>query len=85
MNAKSTRIEIRTDLNNKQLIEKAASLTGHTLSSYVLSKIISIAQKDIEEVESIQLDNEDRDLFYKIISDPPEPNDNLKNLLKSEF
>ncbi len=81
---KSSRIEIRTDEEAKRLIEKAASITGETISSYILSKSLSSAKKDIEQMESISLGNKDRDMFYSLITNPPEPNEALKNLFTSE-
>lgn len=85
MSTKTTRIEFRTDVANKQLIEKAAIITGQTLSSYILNKIIISAKKDIEEIESLHLADKDRDIFYSLINNPPAPNENLKNLFKLEL
>lgn len=82
MNTKTTRIEFRTNVYNKKLIEKAAIIKGQTLSSYILNKIVESAKKDIEEVESLHLSENDRDIFYSLITNPPAPNDNLKNLFK---
>ena len=40
MNVKTTRIEFRTNVNDKNLIEKAAIFKGQTLSSYILNKYL---------------------------------------------
>ena len=85
MNTKTTRIEFRTDVNNKKLIEKAAIITGQTLSSYILNKVIDSAKKDIEEIESLHLAENDRDIFYSLINNPPAPNENLKRLFELEL
>ncbi|MGL1890919.1 MAG: DUF1778 domain-containing protein [Spirochaetaceae bacterium] len=85
MTTKTTRIEFRTDINNKQLIEKAAMITGQTLSSYILNKTLDSAKKDIEEIESLHLADKDRDVFYSLITNPPAPNENLKKLFKLEL
>ena len=81
--AKTRRIELRTDLESKKLIEKAANLRGQTVSSYILGKIISVAKQDIKQSEMLILDNEDRNLFYSLIKAPPEPNAALRELLQS--
>ena len=81
--AKTRRIELRTDLESKKLIEKAANLRGQTVSSYILGKIISVAKQDIKQSEMLILDNEDRNLFYSLITSPPEPNAALRELLQS--
>ncbi|WP_425473405.1 DUF1778 domain-containing protein [Thiospirochaeta perfilievii] len=36
----------------------------------------------MEEVESLHASDSDRDLFYSLLTDPPTPNDNLKNLFR---
>ncbi len=79
---KSSRIEIRANEEAKSLIEKAASLTGETISSYMLSKSLSSARKDVERIESITINNKEREMFFSLLSDPPEPNEALKNLFK---
>ncbi len=84
LQTKSSRIEIRTDEETKRLIEKAASYTGKTISSYILSESLSSAKKDIEQMESIFLGDEDRDVFYSLITNPPAPNEALKNLFNSD-
>jgi uncharacterized protein (DUF1778 family) len=84
VHTKSSRIEIRADEEAKRLIEKAASYTGKTISSYILSKSLSSAKKDIEQMESISLGDKDRDMFYSLITNPPAPNEALKNLFNSD-
>ena len=81
---KSSRIEIRTDPENKRLIEKAAAIKGETISSYILGQSLSSAKRDIEEMEIFNIGNKDRDLFFSLISDPPAPNKALQNLMKSD-
>ncbi len=82
VHTKSSRIEIRTSEEAKSLIEKAASISGETISSYILSKSLSSARKDVEQMETITVTNQDRDMFFSLLSDPPEPNEALKNLFK---
>jgi uncharacterized protein (DUF1778 family) len=79
---KTSRIEIRIDAKNKRLLEKAAALKGKSISSYVLSKSLASAQKDIEQVETLVLKDSDQDLFYELVTNPPAPNEALKKLLK---
>ena len=83
VHTKSSRIEIRTNEETKQLIEKAAGITGKTISSYILSKSLSSAKKDIEQMESIIVGNKDRNMFYSLITNPPAPNEALKKLFNS--
>ncbi|MBN2535976.1 MAG: DUF1778 domain-containing protein [Spirochaetales bacterium] len=80
---KTTRIELRVNPDDKELIKKAAELNGLSLSAYIISKILSSAKKDMEQRESIILDNNDRDFFYNLIENPPSPNKALQKLMGS--
>ena len=82
LHSKNSRIELRTSKEAKKLIERAATLSGQTITSYILEKSLSSAKKDIESMETITVSNQDRDLFFSLLSDPPEPNDALKKLFK---
>ncbi len=84
VHAKSSRIEIRTNPEIKQIIEKAAGIKGETISAYILGKSLSSARKDIEQMESITVGNNDRDMFYSLLTNPPAPNKALKNLMQSD-
>lgn len=84
VHTKTSRIEIRANEEAKNLIEKAASITGKTISAYMLNKALASAKKDIEQMESISLGNKDRDMFYSLITNPPSPNEALKNLFNSD-
>ncbi len=84
MSTKSSRIEIRTNPETKLIIEKAAAINGETISSYILSLSLSSAKKDIEQGETLILGNKDRDKFFSLVIDPPEPNEALKKLMKSD-
>ena len=84
VHAKSSRIEIRTNPEIKQIIEKAAGIKGETVSAYILNLSLSSARKDIEQMESITVGNNDRDMFYSLLTNPPAPNKALKNLMQSD-
>ena len=81
-NKKEKRIEIRVSNEDKSLIEQAAALSGISLSSYMLLNTLKQAKLDISLNELISLDNKDRDSLIAAFSNPPEPNKNLKDLLK---
>lgn len=80
--AKKDRIELRISEEHKQIIEKAASLKGLSLSSYVLSQILDVARAEIASQEKITLSNRDRDLFISLLENPPEPSESLKLAVK---
>ncbi len=77
--SKDSRIDLRVTVEQKALLEKAASLSGVSLSAYTLLHLLSQAQKDIEVRERLTLTDRDRDLFLSAIANPPK----LKGELKS--
>ncbi|MEA5599373.1 DUF1778 domain-containing protein [Rivularia sp. UHCC 0363] len=80
--AKKSRLDLRIDQDQKELLERAASLRGLSLSSYLLSNSIEAATKDIESHEKLVLSDNDRDLFLSLMENPPEPNQALKSAMK---
>ena len=80
--AKKSRLDLRIDQDQKELLERAASLRGLSLSSYLLSNSIEAATKDIESHEKLVLSDNDRDLFLSLMENPPEPNQALKSAMR---
>lgn len=54
--SKSARIETRVSLAQKHLIERAAAVSGRTVSAFVLAHIEVAAKKVIDEHEKLHLD-----------------------------
>jgi uncharacterized protein (DUF1778 family) len=77
--AKDCRIDLRVTQEQKELLERAASLKGISLSAYTLFHILPVAKQDIDANERLVLSNRDRDLFMSVMENPPE----LKGKLKS--
>ncbi len=74
---KAARIEIRVDRERKSLLEKAASLLGESLSSFVLSRSLSDAVRIINEHNTTRLSLADWDRFNEIVSNPQVPSEDL--------
>lgn len=74
---KTNRIDLQVSKEQKELLETAASIKGLSLSSYLLTTCLSIAQADIVEHQKLVLSDRDRDLFLSLIADPPQPNKDL--------
>ena len=77
--AKDCRIDLRVTQEQKELLERAASLKGISLSAYTLFHLLPVAKQDIDANERLVLSNLDRDLFMSVMENPPE----LKGKLKS--
>ena len=82
--SKTSRIDIRLSESDKSLIEKAAKLNRQSISSYIVSTIIKQAKKDLSDNGVIFLSNEDRDILLRLLEQSNEPNEHLKELLKSK-
>ncbi|MBI9099851.1 MAG: DUF1778 domain-containing protein [Spirochaetaceae bacterium] len=70
--------------SDRRSTEKAASITGKTISAYILNTALSSAKKDIEQMESITLGDKDRDMFYSLITNPKE-SISVQNFLKKHY
>ena len=79
---KEKRIEFRVPDEAKKTIEDAARLSNISVSSYILSVVLKQAKYDLEQNETITLNNSDRDALMKAFECPPKANDALRNLLK---
>lgn len=66
---KTDRFEIRVNAEEKETVERAATLAGLTVSAYMRSCIIQTARLDIDRLETIVLSNRDRDLFLSALED----------------
>lgn len=79
---KDSRIDLRVTQEQKELLEKAASLRGISLSAYTLLHLLPVAKQDIDTQERLILSDRDRDLFMSIMENPPELQGNLKTATK---
>ena len=79
---KDSRINLRTSLDDKSLLERAACLRHLSLSAYIIASSLKQAQRDLEEQETLLVSNRERDLIMKALENPPKPNVALKKLFK---
>lgn len=80
--AKNSRIDLRVTPEQKELLEKAASVRGISLSAYTLLHLLPVAKQEIETHEKLVLSDRDRDLFMSFMENPPELQGKLKLTLK---
>ncbi len=76
------RINLRASPEAKALIERAAALTGTSLSSFMLQNAYEAAQRLVTQHEIITLSDQDRDAFLAALDAPAEPNEALKSLMR---
>lgn len=73
LKSKEKRIDLRVTSEQKELLERAADLKGMSLSAYLLSQGLTVAQADLEAHQKLVLSDRDRDLFLELMASPPEP------------
>ena len=67
--SKTERVDLRVPADQKRLIEQAASLSGQTISGFILSLTLRPAREVVREAAVIELSNRDRDLLLAALND----------------
>ena len=80
---KMDRIDLRVTKEQKEVLARAAVLSGVSMSSFLVANALTEAKKIVAKSEVIVLSDRDRDLFYSILRQPPKPNKNLVKLLRN--
>ena len=75
---KSERIATRVTPSQKELIARAASLRGRSLTDFIIDSAQKEAVNAIEEAHVIQLSQENQLKLAKALINPPKPNAALK-------
>ena len=81
--AKLARIEIKTSPQVKTELEKAAAISGVTLTSFIINLARAEALKITGEAESIRLNQQAWERLNEVIENPQAPTDALKDLMKA--
>jgi len=75
---KVERLEARVTREQKELLQRAANLTGRSLSDFVVDSAQRAAQEAIYTHEVIELTEQDSRAFADAILDPPKPSAGLR-------
>jgi uncharacterized protein (DUF1778 family) len=76
--ARSARLEARITPSQKALLERAATLSGRTLSEFVVSSAQETAARMVREAEVMSLSARDRKAFVAALLKPPAPGSRLR-------
>lgn len=76
--SRNERIDFRVSSDSKSLFTRAAELSGISLSSFIIESAREKAVSIIKEHERLVLDNQARDVFMNVLSNPPSANDALR-------
>ena len=76
-NARLERIEARLSADAKVVIQRAAEISGRSVSDFVVSSALEAAKETIREYEIIVLSARDSITFVEALLDPKGPNEAL--------
>jgi len=77
----SARINLRTSTEAKIVIERAASLMGTTISSFMLQNTYEAARRIVSENDTLLLTQRDFDAFTASMQKPAKPKAALRKLM----
>jgi uncharacterized protein (DUF1778 family) len=80
---RGARLEVRVSVAQRGLLQRAAVLSGRTLSEFVVASAQDAARRVIAEHESIRLSREEQWAFVEALLQPPEPKARLKRAAKA--
>jgi uncharacterized protein (DUF1778 family) len=79
---RDSRLELRVARSEKQTIERAAALSGSSTTDFVRSTMLMASERAFRAHEVLALTSEGAAAFVEAITDPPEPNENLRALAR---
>ena len=80
---RNARLEARVSSDQKDFFQRAATLTGRTLSELVIDSTQEAAAKIVQEHEVIRLSREEQVAFVNALLAPSEPGTRLKKAVQS--
>ena len=80
---RNARLEARVSSDQKDFFQRAATLTGRTLSELVIDSTQEAAAKIVQEHEVIRLSREEQVAFVSALLTPSEPGARLKKAVQS--
>jgi uncharacterized protein (DUF1778 family) len=80
---RNARLEARVSSDQKDLFQRAANLTGRTLSELVIDSTQEAATKIVQEHEVIRLSREEQVAFVSALLAPAEPGARLQKAVQN--
>jgi uncharacterized protein (DUF1778 family) len=79
---KTERLEARITPEQKNLLQKAASLTGRSVTDFVIASAQENATRTVREHETMTLSARDREVFINTLLNPPAPGLQLREAVQ---
>ena len=80
-NLATERINIRSTVDAKNVIEQAANLLGLSVSSFMIQSSFERAKELLKSNHELKVNNADRDMLMNLLENPRPANDEMKNLM----
>jgi uncharacterized protein (DUF1778 family) len=71
------RLEARISSAKKSVLKNAATLSGISLTDFVVNSAYEAAKRVVKEYEQLNLTEVDRQIFIQALLNPPNPSGNL--------
>ena len=72
------RLDFRLNRQVKEVIERAAAVSGQSVSDFAVSALYRTAREVLEKEQTTRLSNRDRDIFLTALDSDAKPNEALK-------
>ena len=80
-NLATERINVRSTVDAKNVIEQAANLLGPSVSSFMIQSSFERAKELLKSNHELKVNNADRDMLMNLLENPRPANDEMKNLM----
>ncbi|WP_035342564.1 type II toxin-antitoxin system TacA family antitoxin [Acinetobacter lwoffii] len=80
-NLATERINVRSTVDAKNIIEQAANLLGISVSSFMIQSSFERAKELLKSNHELKVNNADRDMLMNLLENPRPANDEMKNLM----
>ena len=80
-NLATERINVRSTVDAKNVIEQAANLLGLSVSSFIIQSSFERAKELLKSNHELKVNNADRDMLMNLLENPRPANDEMKNLM----
>ena len=84
-NLATERINVRSTVDAKNVIEQAANLLGLSVSSFMIQSSFERAKELLKSNHELKVNNADRDMLMNLLENPRPANDEMKNLMSTAF
>ena len=80
-NLATERINVRSTVDAKNVIEQAANLLGLSVSSFMIQSSFERAKELLKSNHELKVNNTDRDMLMNLLENPRPTNDEMKKLM----